>query len=55
MGETRSKKDLLKEISGYAAADDSEGLAECLARKSNVKTTLAYQVLKVTIDTLRRK
>lgn len=55
MGETKSLDDLKKDISGYATYDDSETFAECLARMSNDKKTLIYQVRQVTIEMLRRK
>ena len=53
MGETKELDDLKKEISGYANDNFSDGLAECLARKSNDKKSLIYQVWQITIKMLR--
>ena len=53
MGETKELDDLKKEISGYANDNFPDGLAECLARKSNDKKSLIYQVWQITIKMLR--
>ena len=55
MGETKSLDELKKEISEYASYDDSESLAECLARKSGDEKTLIYQVRRITINMLGGK
>lgn len=53
MGETKTCEELLLKISGYANDNPSDSLAECLARKSNDKKTLIYQVWEITIEMLR--